>query len=341
MAERTAFDYNYGLSQGRLAPQLFRTTDGRYGYVLGSEYNSRLDFSLDDYIEISQSFDLTGKSLLRFDGKIAQPQMPQARDLPAECTLKYTEVIPRYDMRTQTTATAVHPGTETRLKERYSIPVGAILRVNVDGTGNQDITFSSVDTLTAQQVVNVINATITGALAQVGPDSTDKTVVLTSNSTGRSASIQVVSHSAPAGDANDRLQFMQRSPAGPYYGGDDLSAILAPSGTFSSADTLALVNLSSTVNPENEGVNQIMAVYNDQTAILKSAVVTESAGFIAQIVGGLWKAKVLIDDEVAATFLVDRSRTLTSNDFAVNVSKLTGSHKVALRWQIEQDAGSL
>jgi len=338
MAERTAFDYNYGLSQGRLAPSLYKTTDGRYAYVLGSEYTSVMDFGLDDYVEISQTFDMTGKDLVRFDGKIVQPETPEPRVLPASCTLKLTEVIPRLDKRSLTYATAVHPGVETRLKERFSIVVGAVLRISIDGGVDQDITFSSVDTLSAQQVVTIINATLTGGLAQVGPDPLDRTVVITSNSTGRLASIEVVSHALPAGDANDSLQFNQRSPAAPIYGGDDLSALLAPSGTFSQSDTLALIALSGCTNPSNDGTNQIMAVYNDQLAILRYAVVTEAAGFTAKVVGGLWTAKALVDDTAELSFAIDRSRTLTSNDFAINVSKLSGNHKLALRWQLVADA---
>jgi len=118
------------------------------------------------------------------------------------------------------------------------------------------------------------------------------------------------------------------------YGGDDLSAIIAPDADFSAADAELPIRITGATSPGNNIVNFILSVQSPTLAILRYAVVDEPVGFDAAILGALWKASIRVDDsEVFSTF-GERDRKLLTNDIAVNVSKLSGLHKVGFRLEL-------
>jgi hypothetical protein len=118
------------------------------------------------------------------------------------------------------------------------------------------------------------------------------------------------------------------------YGGDDLSAIIAPDANFTEADSELPVRISGATNPGNNIVNFILSVQSPTLAILQYAVVDEVEGFDAVILGALWKASIRIDDSEVFSTLGERDRKLLTNDIAVNVSKLSGLHKVGFRLEL-------
>jgi len=85
------FEINYGVSQGRIAPDaaVYTPTEGSYAYALGDAANRSVhDMALGDYVEVKQSLLLTGVDLLRVDGKLLQPlQMPAGRDIATGASL--------------------------------------------------------------------------------------------------------------------------------------------------------------------------------------------------------------------------------------------------------------
>lgn len=122
-----------------------------------------------------------------------------------------------------------------------------------------------------------------------------------------------------------------------FYGGDALSALVAPAGAFTAADCWLPVQISGAANGSNNGINQIINVPSSTVVVLRDAVVSESAGFTAHIIGALWQVSVLIDDEVEYTLTAERGRPLYTQDMGVSVSKLSGIHKVAFRLQLLAD----
>jgi hypothetical protein len=112
------------------------------------------------------------------------------------------------------------------------------------------------------------------------------------------------------------------------YGGDDLSAIIAPDGNFTEADAGLPLRIAGATNPINNFVNFITSVQDSNTAILKYGVASEGPGFDAFIVGALWKAEVRIDTTLCYSHTPDNGKKLLTNDIAVNVSKLSGVHRV-------------
>lgn len=325
----------YGTQQGRISPTRFPPTDGAYAYTLGSDHEALpINAEPGDYIQIEQSIDLTGINVLRFNSRLAQAfNAPTGASFPS-CTIQRTEVTEIYDWRTQAYGTAVHPAVQTTVGEPYDVIDNSVLRVSVDGTP-QDIILSAVtDLLTAAQVVSRINAAITGAVAQIGPNADDPTVILSANSTGRSATIEVLSHALPAGDANDRLFFYQKATAPTaVYGGDDLSAIISPTDAFTSSLIGQQLSISGAA-PANNGSHHVIGVPTPRIAIVGSALTTEGAGFTCTSPTLRWQASVAIDGTPQLTITPEPATPLRSNDFAVNVSKLSGSHTVRFRWEL-------
>jgi hypothetical protein len=119
-----------------------------------------------------------------------------------------------------------------------------------------------------------------------------------------------------------------------FYGGDDLSAIIAPDADFTAADAELPIRITGASHPGNNFVNFISSVQSASLAILRYAVVDEPVGFDAVILGALWKAEILIDDVMQFSVIGERDKTTLTNDIAVNVSKLTGTHKVGFRLEL-------
>jgi hypothetical protein len=350
MGERNPFIHAFALNQGRLLPSSWIPTDGEYTYVLGSELATRFDLLFDDYVEAKQDLDLTGINVVRLDSRIVQPEMPVSRNVAIDgvgahtATLKRGEVLQSLDLRTNSYASAVHPGSETQLKEPFAIIAGSKLRIEVDGGGDVDIAFPAsppILDLTAQQVVAVLtNAFTLGgvpAVAQVGHDSTDPTVIITANSTGKSATFEVKDYPGAEGDANAKLGFFQKTPrplvlATKIYGGDDLSAIIAPDASFSYVDLgLPLQITGATADPGNNVTNHIGAILSPSLAVLRVPVTDEPVGFDAVIKPCLWQISMHIDGVEMFSRQISSDRTVDTTDLAMNVSQLSGAHEVAFR----------
>lgn len=112
------------------------------------------------------------------------------------------------------------------------------------------------------------------------------------------------------------------------YGGDDLSAIIAPDGNFTEEDAGLPLRVAGATNLLNNFVNLIESVQDEHTAILKYGVISEGPGFDAYIVGALWKAEIRIDTTLCYQHTPSHGKQLLTNDIAVNVSKLAGVHRV-------------
>lgn len=343
MGEATPFKATYSYKQGRIEPASFITTDGAYAYVLGSELNLTHKFSADDEVAIAQTLDLTDIQVLRMAARVVQPTIPVSQDLTGVVSLKQGAVLEWQDLRLSTSTTSVydaeiHAGVQTRIPEPYSFPAGRKLRVAVDGGGDQDLTIGA-GSYTAALLAGTLTSALAGAQAKVGLDTSAPNVIITSNSVGASSSIEVKDYTPnPLVDANDHLLFSQKDPAGPFYGADDLSAVLLSSGTFSSANLGQPLVVSGATNPANNQTSRIIALPNSTMGILSKTVVTESAGFTARLRGAHWEFHVLIDSVSAFSVTPESNRTIRSNDIGINVSKLSGSHEVKLQWKLVADA---
>lgn len=351
MAEKNPFIHAYGESQGRRAPSGWIATDGQYTYVLGDENLSVYDFLFNDYVEVKQDLDLAGINLLRVDSRIIQPLMPVERNVAVDSGLVHTatlqrgEVLASVNLRDNVAATAVNPGSETQLKEPYSLLAGSVLRIEVDGSGDFDITFPAsppVMDLTAAEVVTILNDALTlgavPAVAQVGWDADDPTVIITADSTGQAATFEVKDY--PGVDANEKLGFFQKT-ARPLatdtkiYGGDSISAILAPDAEFSLADLgLPLRITGATADPGNNVTNHIAAILDVDKAMLRLPVTAEPTGFDADIRACLWEISLFVDGTEVFSKKIQSDKTVDTNDIAANVSKLTGTYEVLFRMKL-------
>lgn len=342
MGEATPFKAAYSYKQGRLQPTNFITTDGAYAYVLGSELNLTHKISANDEIAIAQTVDLTDITVLRMDARIFQPTIPESRDLTGVASLKQGAVLQWQDFRLSTATTPVyatefHAAVQSRLVEPFSFPAGRILRVAIDGGADQDITIGNGN-YSAVQLAGAINAWLADGEVKAGLDTSEPNVIITSNATGASSSVEVKDYITPAVDANNHILFAQKTPASPFYGEDDFAAMQLSSGTFTSADIGQPVTISDATNPANNMTNRIIAVPNSTTAILTKPVVTEAAGFTARMRGAHWEFHVLIDSVSAFSIAAGSNKTIRTNDIGVNVSKLTGSHEIKLKWKLVADA---
>jgi hypothetical protein len=326
-------------------------TDGEYVYVLGDEDQAVYDFLYNDFVETKQDLDLTGIKFLRIDSRIIQPSMPVERNIAQDESLAYTatlkrgEVLEHLDLRTNTEATAVHPGSETQLKEPFNVVASSYLRIEVDGAGDVDIQFPTsppVMELTAQEVVTILNDALTlgavPALAQVGHDTSDPTVIITADSTGKSATFEVKDY--PGVDANDGLQFFQKvarpiATDTKIYGGDDLSAIIAPDARLTDVDLgLPLRITGATADPGNNVTNHLAAILSPSRGVLRLAVTDEPAGFDAVIRACLWEISILVNSIQVFSKQIQSDRTVDTSDIAANVSKLTGTYEVLFRLRL-------
>lgn len=122
-----------------------------------------------------------------------------------------------------------------------------------------------------------------------------------------------------------------------FYGGDDLSAIIAPDGHFTEADSGLPIKIYNAANPLNNFINFIVSVQSPEVAVLRYAVVDEGPGFDALVVGAEWQFSVFVDVETQYAITPERGRPLYTHDIAVNVSKLTGTHRIGFRLELLPD----
>lgn len=120
-----------------------------------------------------------------------------------------------------------------------------------------------------------------------------------------------------------------------FYGADDLSAIVALDADFVASDAGLHLEISGcTTHPANNGTNYIESVQSPTLAILKHPILEEPVGFDAKLYGAAWKMSILVDDAVQFSTLGQRGKKVLTNDVAVNVSKLSGTHKLAFRLEL-------
>lgn len=345
--------HKYSYTQGRVRPSGWVPTDGEYVYVLGDEDLATYDFLFNDYVEVKQDLDLNGIKFLRVDSRIIQPAMPTERNValevggPYTATLKRGHILQSLDLRDNAVASSVHPGSETQLKEPYSIIADSVLRIEVNSGGNFDIQFPPsppVMEFTAADVVAFINDALTiggiPAEARVGHNPDDPTVIVTADATGKTATFEVKDYPGPEADANDRLVFFQKT-ARPLatdtkiYGGDDLSAIIAPDADFTLADLGLPIRITGAVaDPGNNLTNHLAAILSPSRAVLKLPVTDEPTGFDAEIRACLWEISVHVNSVEVFAKKIRSDRTVDTADIAANVSKLTGAHEVMFRLRL-------
>jgi hypothetical protein len=75
----TAWNQQLGTEQGRLAPVGYTPTQGSYAFALGNDVAGRcVRIQAGDFVEVEQTADLGGSTLLRFNGRMRAPlQLPQ------------------------------------------------------------------------------------------------------------------------------------------------------------------------------------------------------------------------------------------------------------------------
>lgn len=332
MSNRNPLVAYQGEVQGRMVPLTsYGPVDGAYVYVLGSETLQVHDYAEGAFVAIDQDLDMSGIDVIRFAFGMKQPStMPEERVIsgnPASATLRASGVYPDF-----------HPFVVSKVKSSFKVPKGAKLVVEVDGGGNQTVVFPETPSTghTPGGLCGILNAQLTGAAASITGDEDDPTVTLTAASQGAGASLEVKDYGGPEGDANDNIAFSQKvgSPSA-YYGRDALYAIIAPDGALTQADVGRTVELNGCTTAANNMCNRIMAVLDDGvTGILHYQVAAEAAGFTAKLLGYLWTMSVSIDDQIYWQSEFFRGCDVKTEDLAINVSKLSGTHKLTFRLEL-------
>ena len=104
---------------------------------------------------------------------------------------------------------------------------------------------------------------------------------------------------------------------------------------FTSADAGKTVVISGASNPGNNTTNILSTIISATKAMLHKQVTAEGPGFTAVVQGAAWKVSVLIDDNEEYACTLDAGLDWTTEDMAVNVAQLSGTHKVALRYTLD------
>lgn len=158
-----------GIHQGRLEPVGFVPTEGDFAFVMGSDIAGReREFSVGDQFDIFQSdTPIAAAKLIRFRGKWRGPSR-----MPA-------------------LAQAV---------ELYALVDGQTLLVDVDGGGQQTITFATaqfvaIGAARADEVVVAINSQISGATASVASPGAPQVF---SDATGLRSRVEILGGTATA-----------------------------------------------------------------------------------------------------------------------------------------------
>lgn len=342
MAEKGPLAYGYGDQQGRIAPLGIRLFDGEWQYALGHGALTKHRYVQGDYIEITQANVLLDAFMLRFTATIQQPAMPQTRDVSGHYVgLSW---IPTATLKQSHIYAPFQPYTWTKIRAPYSVTAGDVLRISINngsGASNYDATLTGGLYTAAQLATEIDTALGANGFAEVlGTELDDLRVKVGAAATGKTASIEIKTYTPnPLIDANNHLDFHKKIASTPYpdtaiYGGDDLAAIIAPDAIFTEADVGLPLRVTGATVPANNFINSIDAILDQETVILHEPVVTEGVGFAAEIVGSLWEFSVRIGTWKGLTLLLDRNRTLYTDDLAINTSKFTGYHDLKFRLEL-------
>jgi hypothetical protein len=310
VTSRNPFLYRFGTTQGRTSQLVnFTPTDGDFAYVVGSDQAADFEMSIGDFIDLFQDLDLTGVNLVTFDLGWVQPlNLPQRRDIAAGATLKRSEVT-----------VSAPAKLEAGIFEPYVLSDGQTLLISIDGGGAQTVTFNTADFVNiaqaaAEEVAAVIDDDLTPGTSSLNPNGTK--VRIESETVGTSSTVEVT-----GGTATAAFDF----PVGVKTGGDDLSAIVAPVANFTERDVGQTVTIAGTDN-------QIIAIVSPTTAVLRDQISTTPTGFTAILQGAVWEAQVWTrTSDLLLTHTFPLGTVYSSDDFKINVSKLTGLHEVKFR----------
>jgi hypothetical protein len=331
MPETSPLRIDFGDSQGRLRPSegLMAPTDGRWVYTVGDEHLQEVSAHAPQVAEVSTSIDFTGSfKALQLDMRWQQAlTMPVDKILSgAGSSLKFREVFG-----------AKRPVVKANLQGPYVFPVVAsgsyTLSVSIDGGPEQLITISASDakstTHTLAELIEEINKTLTGGEA-FNTDTSDLTLAtlgIRSASSGYQASVTI--GTVVSDDANAYIEF----PTMPTYGGDVLSALVAPTTVVEDHEVGATVAITgSTVG--NDGNREVMAKTEiagvPALVLYPPLVASESSDFVAALHGCSWRLQVGIDSVPLYSRLLAPGETVRTNDIVLNVSKLSGTHIVSV-----------
>lgn len=336
--EKDPLTYAYGAQQGRV-PLSITVFNKSHAYVLGHETLQDFPYRHGDYVELIQNVDLGSTPLLTFAADIMQPDLPTERTVSGHYVGE-TWVPTAYLWRGNAFG-AFAPFVYSQIYAPFSIGAGDTLRVRINnGSGlvTKDVVFVGGD-YSASELVAELNSKLDGeAVASVyGTDLDYSRVKIAAVGTGNTASIEI--RSAVGSDANDHLDFHKKIGSVPYpdtafYGGDDLTLLVAPHGNFTAADVNQPLSITGASNPFNNTCTSIIKVLSATQVLLADSLFAETAGFAAVIPGCLWEFSVLIDTWKALSIIRPPSRRVYANNFSVNVSKLTGTHPVTFRLEL-------
>ena len=327
----TAFDYDLGVSQGRIQPQNAQVLQGLFLECLGSDRLPAPVFNLavGDRVELAQTVDLTAVDVIRAIWRVRQPLVvPRKLVLPAGTTLVHGGVVAasaRHARRTapiaggagavvywaKSTGTPspgirvahVNPGPSNTLAVD---PVGRdiTVRLGTDGGG--------VATSTTAQVAAAVNANLeASALVTAAPDNDGTSIA------GTQALVALVIVSEDVDAVVTLAAFFTQEMAGRVVR-------ISGSGAGNNGDKII-----AGVVPEATG-----AAYPSKTALLGTAIATEAAGFAAFLVGARWRAELEVDGGVRAQITERLGRDKVRFDLGAHVSKMVGPKDVRFRLKL-------
>lgn len=323
----TAFDYELGVSQGRIVPVNADVIDGSFLFVLGSDRlpAPEFDLAIGDKVELSQSIDLTAVEYIGASSRFRQPlDVPRRVDLPAGTILQHGMIFPSAELHTKATIGAGSAAVDywadalgeltPAITIAYVSPVPDIPATTVAVLGNA-ITVSlrtsgAVVLADAVEVANVVNADL--------------------------AASSLVN--ALAVDPVTPAVVTPTAPVSLLMGTDTSDAIITPTPFFTEAMAGRIVRITGS-GAGNDGDKRIIGVraepagvaFPSTTAFLGVDITSEGAGFSARLVGARWGLTSLVDGIALGTLIHEPGRDVLRTDLKIHVSKLVGFHTVALR----------
>lgn len=325
MADLNPLHYRYGSSQGRIIPSHFESQDGDYVFALGSDISLYHSLIVDDYARVTQTLDLTTANLIRVAAGMRQPlDMPKYLRLSGHDsggTWIYTASLKRGDVLHYT-----HPKSIAKFPEPYSVTSSGTLIVSIDGGSDQTpVIPGRLAPYSIAELAAIIAPQLTGATITTVEASESVYMCVQGDGLGKISTVFV-----SGGTALPKFLFPTRL----CYGGDNLSAIIAPDAHFTQHHVGHPLLISNASQPANNKTTFIYKIINETSAVLFGDFIAEAPGFEAELVGFSWECSLLIDSVIEKKIVLDLGRDIRSNDFAVNVSKLTGNHDVSFQLRL-------
>jgi hypothetical protein len=327
--EKSGYLIEAGTKQGRLAPasSSYKTPDGAYCFVLGSTSQQEISASLNDGLVLSQDFEFDGSfNLLSLDAQWLQSlDLPVRRDLAghtANSVWVHTATLKRHEVY------GTHqPVARAALSGPYTFPAGTwYLAVKIDGGPEQDVPITA-GSYTLAELVTEINENLSlGVAIETDPENVLlNTLGIRSPSSGLAATVEVCAYGTPAEDANTLLNF----PVRVVYGGDNLSALEAPDANLADYEVGDTVTIGSSALGNN-GDYTIFARDGELLFLNPELTASETGGFTAFLQARRWRLRLLIDSVVIYEHVFELGEVVRTEDLAINVSKLSGTHNVAI-----------